>query len=81
MAPSRKSVNRNTIDPVVPKRTTKAIEAAEPTNRRPTLSDVYISYAKDSHPTAVSPLRGQTTEPAPPLNGDQLLQILSSMRK
>ena len=50
-------------------------------NCRPTLSDVYISDAKDSHPTVVSPLRMQTIEPAPPLNKKQLLQMLSSMRK
>jgi len=46
------------VDPVVPKKAAKAIEVAEPTNRQPTLSDFYISYTEDSHPTAVSPLRG-----------------------
>ena len=50
-------------------------------NCRPTLSDVYISEAKDSHPNTVSPLRKQIVEPEPPLNVDQLLQMLSSMRK
>ena len=81
MAPSRKSVNQATFDFVISKRTTKAIEVAEPMNRRPTLSDDHISNAKDSHPTAMSPLKRQTAEPEPPLNGNQLLQMLSSMQK
>ena len=50
-------------------------------NRRLTLSDVHISNAEDSHPNATSPLRMQTTEPEPPLNDDQLLQVLSSIQK
>ena len=44
----------------------------------PTLSDVHISDAKDSHPNTASAPRMQTTEPEPPFNGDQLLQMLSS---
>ena len=57
------------------------IEVAEPTDRRPTLSDIHISDAKDSHPNTASPLKMQTAEPEPPLNGDQLLQMISSMQK
>ena len=78
MAPLRKSINQTTVDLVVPK---KAIDSAEPTNRRPILSDVHISDAEDFHPTAVSPLRRQTVEIASLLNGDQLLQMLFSMRE
>ena len=75
----RKSVNQTTVDPVVPKKEVKVIGAAEPTNYLPTLSEVHILDAEDSHPTVVSLLRRQTAEPAPPLNEDQLLQMLSSM--
>ena len=56
------------------------IEAAEPTDCRPTLADVHISDAEDSHPNITSPLKMQIIEPEPPLNDDQLLQKLSSMR-
>ena len=57
------------------------IEAAEPTDCRPTLADVHISDAEDSHPNTASPLKMQTAEPEPPLNDDQLLQKLSSMQE
>jgi len=50
-------------------------------DHRPTLSNVHISDAEDSYPNTTSPLRMQTTEPKPLLNGDQLLQMLSFMRK
>ena len=70
MAPLRKSVNQTTVDLVISKKAAKAIGAAEPTNSRPTLSDVHILNAEDFHLTIVSPLRRQTVEPAPPLNGD-----------
>jgi len=70
MTPSRKSVNQIMIDPVILKRTTKAIEAAEPMNQRPILSDIHVSDAEDSHPNVASSLRKQTAEPEPPLNGD-----------
>jgi len=76
MAPLRKSVNQTTVDPAAPKRKGKAIEAAEPMDRPPTLSDVHISDAEDSHPNTASSLRMQTTEPEAPLNSDQLLQML-----
>ena len=81
MAPSRKSVNQIMVDFVTPKRKGEVIEAAEPTDRRPTLSEVYISDAEDSHPSTTLPHRKQTAEPKPPLNGGRLLQVLSSMRK
>ena len=70
MAPLRKSVNKITVDSVVLKRTAKVIEVAEPTNRWPTLSDVHSSDTEDSNPIIVSPLRRQTIEPEPLLNGD-----------
>ena len=57
------------------------IEAIKSTDRRPTLSDVHIFDAEDSHPNTMSPLRMQTIKPEPPLNGDQLLQMLYSMQK
>jgi len=57
------------------------IEAIKSTDRRPTLSDVHIFDAEDSHPNTMSPLRMQTIKPEPPLNGDQLLQMLSSIQK
>jgi len=47
----------------------------------PTLSDVNISNAEDSHPNIASPLRMQSAEPELLLNDDQLLQMLSSMQK
>ena len=81
IAPSRKSVNWTTVDPVLPKRKEKVIEAAEPTDRRPTLSDSHISHAEDSHPNTTSPFKMQPSEPEPLLNGDQLFQMLSSMQK
>ena len=81
VAPSGKSINQTTTDPVIPKKAAKAIEAAEPTNRRPTLSDVLISDAEDSHPTVVSPLRRQSAKPALSPNEYELLQMLSSMQK
>jgi len=73
MAPSRKSINKTTVDHVILKKAAKVIGAAEPTNCRPTLSDVHISDMDDSHPIAVSPLRRQIAESAPSLNKDQLL--------
>ena len=81
VAPSGKSISQTTIDPVIPKKAAKAIEAAEPTNHRPTISDIHISDAEDSHPTVMSPLRRQTVKPAPPANEYELLQMLSSMQK
>ena len=78
-APSRKSVNQTTVDPIIPKRMTTVIEVAEPMNRWLTLSDVDISGTEASHPTTVLPLRRQTTNPEPSLNGDQHIQMLSSM--
>ena len=81
MAPSRKSVNQATVDSVILKKIAKAIEVAESTNHQPTLSDIHISDAEDSHPTAVLPLKRQTSEPKPPLNSDQLLQMLSFVQK
>ena len=48
MAPSRKSVNPTTVDPAAPKGKGKVIEAAEPTDRQPNLSDVHISDVEDS---------------------------------
>ena len=81
MAPSRKSANQTATDPIVLRKAVKVIEVSEPMSHRPTLSDVHISDAKESHPTVVSPLRRQTAEPAPPPNKDQLFQMLSSMSK
>jgi len=70
MASSRKSVNQTSVDPVVLKRKGKVIEATEPTDRWPTLSDVHISDVEDSHLNYASPLRMQTVESEPPLNDD-----------
>ena len=81
MAPSRKSVNQTTVNPAALKRKGKAIEAAKPMDCRPTLSDIHISDTEDYHPNTALPLKMQTAESEPPLNGDQLLQMLSSMRK
>ena len=53
---------------------------AEPADRRPNLSDVHISDTEDSHSNTTLPLGIQTTEPKPPLNGDQLLKMLSTMQ-
>ena len=81
MAPSLKSVNQTTVDPAAPKRKRKVIEAAEPTDRWPNSSDIHIPDAEDSYPNTTSPLRMQSAEPEPPLNSDQLLQILFSIWK
>ena len=81
MVPLRKSVNQTMVDLIVLKKAAKAIGVAKLTNCGPTLSDVHILDVEDFHPTAVSSLRRQTSEPAPPVYEDQLFQILSSMRK
>ena len=81
MALSRKSANQTIVDPATLKGKGKIIEAVEPADHRPNLSDVHISDTKDSHPNTVLPLGMQISELVPPLNGDQFLQILSSMRK
>jgi len=81
IAPSRKGVNQTLVDSVVLKRKGKVIEAAEPKDRHPTLSDIHISDTEDSHPNTASPLTMQTAEPEPLLNGNQLLQMLSSKQK
>ena len=52
------------VDPVASNRKRKVIEAAEPTDRRPTLSDVHIFDAEDSHPNTVSPFRMQPPNPS-----------------
>ena len=84
MAPLRKSINQTTVNLAAQKGKGKIIETVEPADRRPILSDVHISDVEDSHPktafhSGCRPM--QTAEPEPPLNGDQLLQVLSSMRK
>ena len=81
VAPLWKSVNQTMVDPIIPKKMAKATEEVEPTNHRPTLLDIHISDAKDFHPNTVLPLMKQTTKLEPSLNGDQLLKILSFMRK
>ena len=69
MSPSRKSVNQTMVDLVATKRKGKAIETAELMDRQPTLSDVHISDAEDSHPNTASSLRMQTAKLEHPLNG------------
>ena len=69
------------VDPLILKRKAKVIKAAELTNRRATLSDVHISDTEDSHPNTASPLKKQTAELEPPLNGGQLLRMFSPLRK
>jgi len=76
MAQSRKSINQTSVDPATPKGKGKVIEVAEPTDRRPNLSDVHISDTEDFHPNTASPLKMQTIEPKPLPNGDQFLQML-----
>jgi len=57
MAPSRKSVKQTIVDPVIQKRKGEMIEAAEPMDRQPTLSDIQISNTEDSYPNITSPLK------------------------
>ena len=59
----------------------KTIEVPEPADRRPNLPDVYIPNVEDSYSNSASPRVVQTTEFEPQLNNEQLLQMLSTMRK
>ena len=81
MTLSRKIVNQTTVASADPKRKEKIIEAAELVDRRPNLADVHISDAENSHSNTASSLGMQTAEPQSPLDSDQLLQMLSTMRK
>jgi len=56
MASLRKSVNQATAAPTEPKEKGKVIEAAEPVNHRPNLSDIHISDAEDSYSKTALPL-------------------------
>jgi len=82
MAPSRKSVNQITADPIVSRKATKMIEAAEPTNCQPTLSDIRRPYLRRGGLPSYHRVttQGQTAEFVPLSNEDQLLQMLFSMR-
>ena len=59
----------------------KTVEAPEPTDHRPNLSDVHISDVKYSHSNFASPRGMQAAELEPQPNNEQLLHMLSTMRK
>ena len=76
MAPPRRHVTQATVvAPLLQKG--KTIEAPDPEDRRPNLSDIHISNAEDSHSNVASPRGMQVAEPKPQLNSEQLLQMLS----
>ena len=81
MAPSRKSINQATVTFADSKEKRKIIESAKTVDCQPNLSDVHISNTEDSYSNTVLPLGMQIAKYEPPLNGDQLLQMLSIMQK
>ena len=81
MAPPRKHVSQATAAAPAPKGKGKTIEAPEPADRWPNPSDVHISDAKDSHSNSASPWGMQAAEPKPQHTSEQLLHMLSTLRK
>ena len=80
MAPLKKNVNLATPPPPLPKERGKLLKWLS-LQIVAQLSDIHICDAKDSHSNLALPWRMQVTEPKYQLNSEQLLSMLSTLRK
>ena len=82
MAPPRTNITQAmTVVLAALKRKGKTNEAPEPADHWPNLSDVHISNTSDSHSNTALPRGTQAAEPEHWPGGEQVLQMLFTLRK